>query len=137
MGVDFKVVVEKINFMLGYVKFFRKVYGFKVKIDFKLIVDSIVMFEVMFIILSCYDDFLRGNFKAFSKVEKEGLNLFIFKGCVVCYNGINFGGMMQFFGVVKFYKFVNVGDFKGDKNGFVKVFILRNIIEMMFYFYNG
>ncbi|UOR43598.1 cytochrome-c peroxidase [Helicobacter pylori] len=137
MGADPKVVVEKINSMPGYVKLFRKAYGTKVKIDFKLIADSIAMFEATLITPSRYDDFLRGNPKALSKAEKEGLDLFISKGCVACHNGINLGGTMQPFGVVKPYKFANVGDFKGDKNGLVKVPTLRNITETMPYFHNG
>ncbi|WP_104761129.1 cytochrome-c peroxidase [Helicobacter cetorum] len=137
MGADPKVVVEKINSMPGYVKLFKKAYGNKVKIDFKLITDTIAMFEATLVTPSRYDDFLRGNPKALSKAEQEGLEVFIEKGCVGCHNGINLGGSMQAFGVVKPYKFANVGDFKGDKNGMVKVPTLRNITETMPYFHNG
>ncbi len=37
----------------------------------------------------------------------------------------------------KKYKFANVGDFKGDKNGMVKTPTLRNIEETAPYFHNG
>lgn len=35
------------------------------------------------------------------------------------------------------YKFANLGDFKGDKNGMVKTPTLRNIAETAPYFHNG
>ena len=44
---------------------------------------------------------------------------------------------MQPFPVAKPYKYANVGDFKGDKNGMVKVPTLRNILETRPYFHNG
>jgi cytochrome c peroxidase len=69
--------------------------------------------------------------------EKEGLNLFIDKGCTSCHNGIALGGTMQPFEVASKYKFTNVGDFKGDANGMVKAPTLRNITETAPYFHNG
>jgi len=44
---------------------------------------------------------------------------------------------MQPFQVASKYKFMNVGDFKGDKNGMVKTPTLRNITETAPYFHNG
>ena len=44
---------------------------------------------------------------------------------------------MQPFQFAGKYKFANVGDFKGDKNGMVKTPILRNITETAPYFHNG
>ena len=69
--------------------------------------------------------------KALSNEEKEGLNLFIDKGCASCHNGIALGGTMQPFEVASKYKFTNVGDFKGDANGMVKAPTLRNITETL------
>ncbi|PAF44504.1 cytochrome-c peroxidase [Helicobacter sp. 11S02596-1] len=132
-----KLVVEKITSIPAYVDEFKKAYGSKVKIDFKLIADTIAMFEETLVTPSRYDDFLNGNPKALSIEEQEGLDIFIDKGCTACHNGINLGGTMQPFGVVKPYKFANVGDFKGDENGMVKVPTLRNIAETMPYFHNG
>lgn len=137
MAASPELVVQKILSMPDYVKEFKKAYGNKVKIDFKLIADTIAMFEETLVTPSRYDDFLRGNVKALSKEELEGLNLFIDKGCTGCHNGINLGGTMQPFGIVKPYKFANVGGFKGDKNNMVKVPTLRNIAETMPYFHNG
>jgi len=44
---------------------------------------------------------------------------------------------MQPFQVAGKYKFAQVGDFKGDKNGMVKTPTLRNITETAPYFHNG
>ena len=44
---------------------------------------------------------------------------------------------MQPFPAVGEYKYANVGDFKGDKNGMVKVPTLRNVTETAPYFHNG
>ncbi|PAF50626.1 cytochrome-c peroxidase [Helicobacter sp. 13S00477-4] len=137
MGASSKLVVDKITSIPEYVDEFKKAFGNKVKIDFKLIADTIAIFEETLVTPSRYDDFLRGNPKALSKDEQEGLNVFIDKGCTACHNGINLGGTMQPFGVVKPYKFANIGDFKGDANGMVKVPTLRNIAETMPYFHNG
>lgn len=137
MGAKPDLVVQKITSIPAYVDEFKKAYGNKVKIDFKLIADTIAMYEATLVTPSRYDDFLNGNPKALSKAEQEGLDIFIQKGCVACHNGINLGGTMQPFGVVKPYEFANVGDFKGDANGMVKVPTLRNIAETMPYFHNG
>lgn len=137
MAATQDLVLQKILSMPEYVSEFKKAYGNNVKITFKLIADTIAMFEATLITPSRYDDFLRGNIKALSKQEQEGLELFIDKGCNACHNGINLGGSMQPFGVVKPYKFANVGGFKGDSNGMVKVPTLRNIAETMPYFHNG
>ncbi|PAF48118.1 cytochrome C biogenesis protein CcsA [Helicobacter sp. 12S02634-8] len=131
------LVVEKITSIPAYVDEFKKAYGNKVKIDFKLIADTIAMFEETLVTPSRYDDFLRGNPKALSKQEQEGLDIFIDKGCIACHTGINLGGSMQPFGVVKPYQFASIGNFKGDANGLVKVPTLRNIAETMPYFHNG
>ncbi|MFC3847477.1 cytochrome-c peroxidase, partial [Helicobacter baculiformis] len=119
------------------VKAFKRAYGNNVKINFDLITDTIAMFEATLNTPSRFDDFLRGNVKALSLKEQEGLALFLDKGCAGCHNGINLGGTMQPFQVAAPYKFANVGDFKGDKNGMVKVPTLRNILETMPYFHNG
>ena len=86
---------------------------------------------------SKYDDYVNGDKKALDDKEKEGLKVFIDKGCATCHNGIALGGKMMPFPVVKPYKFAKIGDFKGDKNGMVKVPTLRNITETAPYFHNG
>lgn len=130
-------VVESVQSIPAYVNEFKAAYGNNVKIDFKLIADTIAMFEMTLNTPTRYDDFLNGNLKALSKEEQEGLNVFINEGCTACHNGINLGGSMQPFAVMKPYRFASIGGFKGDKNGMVKVPALRNVMDTAPYFHNG
>lgn len=95
---------------------------------------------------SPFDKFIEGNEGALSAKEKEGLNLFMGKGCSGCHNGINMGGgSYQTFGVVSTPKAeIIAGDTgrfkitkdKSDKFAF-KVPSLRNIALTPPYFHSG
>lgn len=137
MAAPKELVEERINSIPAYVTEFKKAYGKDVKVDFKLIADTIAVFERTLVTPSRFDDFLNGDSKALSKAEKEGLDLFIEKGCTACHTGVNLGGTMQPFQVAAQYKFASLGDFKGDANGMVKTPTLRNITETAPYFHNG
>jgi cytochrome c peroxidase len=133
-----KALVEaRINSIPEYVAAFKKAYGENVKIDFTTITATIGLFERTLITASRFDDFLNGKEDALSVSEKEGLKVFIDKGCASCHSGIALGGSMQPFEVTSKYKFANIGDFKGDKNHMVKTPTLRNITETAPYFHNG
>ena len=69
--------------------------------------------------------------------QKDGLKTFIQVGCATCHTGIALGGSMNAMNITATYKYQNVGDFKGDKNGMVKVPTLRNITQTAPYFHNG
>ncbi|MBZ7977832.1 cytochrome-c peroxidase [Campylobacter sp. RM9334] len=129
-------VVSKITSIPEYVNDFKKAYGDK-KIDFDLIATSIGIFERTLITPSRFDEFLNGNEKALSKEEKQGLKLFIDKGCTACHTGINLGGTLQAFEVANKYKYANIGDFKGDSDGLIKAPTLRNIELTAPYYHNG
>ncbi|HFQ61869.1 MAG TPA: cytochrome-c peroxidase [Epsilonproteobacteria bacterium] len=131
------LVVARINSIPEYVAAFKKAYGENVKIDFTTITATIGLFERTLITPSRFDDFLNGKEDALSVNEKEGLKLFIDKGCASCHNGIALGGSMQPFEIAAKYKFANIGDFKGDKNNMVKTPTLRNITQTAPYFHNG
>jgi cytochrome c peroxidase len=65
---------------------------------------------------SKFDMYLKGNEKALSKVEKEGLKLFIDNGCSACHSGVNMGGDDYYaMGVVKM---PGENIMKGDKGRF-------------------
>ena len=123
--------------MAAYVDEFKGAYGKDVKVDFAKITATIATFEKTLVTPSKFDDYLNGNEKALNAEEKKGLTLFIDKGCTTCHTGIALGGTMQPFQVASKYKFMNVGDFKGDANGMVKTPTLRNITETAPYFHNG
>ncbi len=130
--------VEKtVTSMPKYVSDFKKAYGDDVKISFEQITDTIALFERVLVTPSPYDDYLNGSEDAMTPAQKEGLKTFIDKGCATCHSGITLGGEMNAFNVTGTYKFQDVGNFKGDKNGLIKVPTLRNITETAPYFHNG
>jgi len=137
MAAPPSLVEQRINSIPEYVEEFKGAYGKEVKVDFAKITATIATFEKTLVTPSRFDKFLSGDEKALTKEEKEGLNTFIDKGCTTCHTGIALGGTMQAFQVASQYKFMNVGDFKGDANGMVKTPTLRNITETAPYFHNG
>ncbi len=107
------------------------------KPTFKDVADVIAVYERTLVTPSRFDRYLDGCDKALSDKEKAGLKTFIEKGCVSCHTGVAIGGGMQPFPAVGKYKYADIGDFRGDKNGMVKVPTLRNIDETAPYFHNG
>lgn len=130
-------VVKTVTSMPDYVKEFKNAYGENVDITFEKVSDTIASFERTLVTPSRFDDFLNGNDKALTKDEKQGLKTFIDKGCTTCHNGVGIGQDMNAFEVHAKYKHRNIGDFRGDANGMVKVPTLRNIVETAPYFHNG
>jgi cytochrome c peroxidase len=131
------LVVERVQSMPEYVAAFKEAYDDNVKVDFDTITKTIGIFERTLVTPSRYDDFLNGHPDALTEAEKEGLKTFIDMGCTACHTGYGLGGGMQPFPLVGKYKYADIGDFKGDKNGMVKVPTLRNITETAPYFHNG
>ncbi len=136
MAISKEMAVERISSMNGYKEQFKEAFGDE-KITFKKIADAIGAFERTLVTPSRFDAFLAGDEKALTKEEQAGLKVFIDKGCAACHTGVGIGGSMQKFPLVKPYKYANVGDFKGDKNGMVKTPTLRNIAQTAPYFHNG
>ncbi len=136
MAISKEMAVKRISSMTGYKKQFNKAFGDN-NITFKKIADAIGAFERTLVTPSRFDKFLAGDTKALSATEQEGLKTFIDKGCASCHTGVGIGGRMQKFPLIKAYKYASVGDFKGDKNGMVKVPTLRNIAQTAPYYHNG
>ena len=120
-----------------YVAEFKKAYSNDVKISFKKVTDTIGLFERTLVTPSVYDDYLNGDDNAMTPAQKDGLKTFIDKGCASCHNGVALGQSMNAMNITATYKYQNIGDFKGDKNGMVKVPTLRNITQTAPYFHNG
>lgn len=137
MAAPPKLVEQRINSIPEYVNEFKFAYGDNVKISFEKITSTIALFEKTLITPSRFDDFMNGNDNALSKAEKEGLEVFMDKGCAACHNGVALGGTMQPFQVAGKYKFASLGGFSGDKDGMVKTPTLRNITETAPYYHNG
>jgi cytochrome c peroxidase len=109
---------------------------------------AIAVFEATLITPNApFDRFLRGDASALSESQKQGLALFMDKGCANCHNGVNVGGGMYApFGVVEkpgasFLPLQDKGRFlvtKTPSDEYVfKVPPLRNIALTAPYFHTG
>jgi len=97
-------VIKTLKSMPEYVARFKKSFpGQSDPVTFENMATAIAHFEATLITPDApFDRFLKGNEKALSAKEKEGLGLFMDKGCSRCHNGINVGGgAYQPFGVVE------------------------------------
>ena len=130
-------VVKTVTSMPEYVERFKKSYGKNVTIDYATITKTIGNFERTLVTPAPFDDFLNGDKNALTKAQKAGMKTFIEVGCASCHNGVALGGSMNMLGVTAKYKYADIGDFKGDANGMVKVSTLRNVTQTAPYFHNG
>ncbi|CAI8885414.1 cytochrome-c peroxidase [Methylocaldum szegediense] len=88
----------------GYVERFKQAFPDDPKpVSFDNVAKAIEAFEATLITPnSKFDRYLKGDDKALNDAEKQGLALFMDKGCSNCHNGINIGGNGYFpFGVVE------------------------------------
>ena len=99
------VAVEKtLSSIPGYVQQFKKAFPQDASpVTFDNVAKAIEAFEATLITPgSRFDQFLEGDANALNAQEKEGLRLFMGKGCSTCHNGINVGGTAYFpFGVIE------------------------------------
>ncbi|MCK5110060.1 MAG: cytochrome-c peroxidase [Arcobacteraceae bacterium] len=137
MAASQELVLQRITSIPQYVNEFKKAYTADIKITFKLIADTIAIFEKTLITPSRFDKFLHGDTNALNKDEKEGLSVFLDLGCARCHKDIALGGSMQPFDTGKRYKYRNLGAFAGNNNHLVKTPTLRNIEQTAPYFHNG
>ncbi len=87
-------VVKTLNSMPEYVALFKKAFpGDKDPVSFDNMAKALEVFEATLITPDArFDTFLKGDAKALSDVEKEGLQLFMANECVSCHGGVNMGG---------------------------------------------
>jgi cytochrome c peroxidase len=98
------LVEMTLSSMPGYVEEFKKAFPNEASpVTFDNVTKAIEAFEATLITPgSRFDQFLEGDANALSVAEKEGLKLFMDKGCSACHNGINVGGRAYIpFGVVE------------------------------------
>lgn len=141
-----ELVIERLKTIEGYVNEFKKAFPKdKDPITYDNVAKAIASFERTLVTPSRFDDFLNGNTKALTQKEKEGLKLFMEKGCASCHNGVAIGGeMFQKFGIVKPYKYQDPNDLgrynvtKNEADKYVyKVPSLRNVTRTYPYFHDG
>ena len=99
-----ELVVKTLKSMPEYVERFKRAFpNEKDPVTFDNMAMAIEAFEATLITpASPFDQYLEGNANALTAQQKQGLRLFIDKGCASCHAGVNLGGEGYFpFGVVE------------------------------------
>ncbi len=97
-------VLLTLNSIPGYVEMFATAFpDAQPAVSFDNMAKAIEAFEATLITANApFDKYLRGDEAALSAEQKEGLELYIGKGCASCHNGVNLGGQGYYpFGVVE------------------------------------
>jgi len=146
---DYATAMAKLAAIPGYSSLFEKAFpGESNPITADNWGKAIGAYERTLVTPSRFDDYLRGNASALSDREKNGLRLFMSKGCGGCHDGAGVGGgMFRKFGVREdYWKETGVAD--PDKGRFdvtkdpadlyvFKVPSLRNVAMTAPYFHDG
>jgi len=104
MGTTETHVLEQLRGIPGYVQAFGRAFpGSGDPITFDNVRNAIAVFEATLLTPDApFDRFLRGDPSALTADQRQGLTLFMDKGCAGCHNGINVGGGQYApFGVVE------------------------------------
>ena len=142
-------IVEQLKSLPAYGAYFAKAFpggGDPVTLD--NVQKAVAVFEATLTTPNApFDKYLRGNNSALDAEQKEGLRLFMGKGCSTCHNGVNVGGgRYAKFGLVsspgdKLRPPGDLGRFaitKDEADRYVfKVPTLRNITLTAPYFHTG
>ena len=94
MAITAEHAVQQLKGIPGYVSKFDQVYPETIDpVTFDNLIKAIAAFEATLITPNApFDRYLKGNAQALTTGQKEGLQLFINKGCAGCHGGINVGG---------------------------------------------
>src|SRR5690554_774507 len=96
-------VVATLNSMPEYVERFEDAFpGQENPVSFNNMAVAIEAYEATLITPdAAFDKYLRGDSSALNETEKEGLALFMDRGCTACHSGVNLGGQNYYpFGLV-------------------------------------
>ncbi|TCU33523.1 cytochrome c peroxidase [Rhizobium azibense] len=96
-------VIATIRSMPQYVEWFSAAFaGEADPVTFDNFAKAIEAFEATLVTPAPFDAFLNGDEAAMTSEQKQGLTLFMDKGCSSCHSGINVGGEGYYpFGVIK------------------------------------
>ncbi|MCC5813427.1 MAG: cytochrome-c peroxidase [Leptospira sp.] len=136
-------VIKRLKEESEYPKLFQAAFpDSKDPITYENLAEAIAAFERTLITYDRLNDFIKGDHKALSKVEQEGLELFLANGCTSCHNGVALGGQsLQKVGQVHKYETKDLGRYEVTKNEsdkyLFKVPSLRNISLTAPYFHDG
>lgn len=94
MGSPAAHVAEQLRGIPGYHAAFERAFpGQRDPITLRNVEKAIAVFEATLITPGApFDRYLKGDTRALTATQKQGLALFIDKGCAACHNGINVGG---------------------------------------------
>lgn len=92
MGFDWPKAIEVLTADAAMVAEFKAVYGGDKPVNQKNAMDAVVTYESAQVTPSRFDDWLAGDSRAITALEKQGYEKFKSRGCVSCHNGINVGG---------------------------------------------
>ncbi|MBI5233346.1 MAG: cytochrome-c peroxidase [Deltaproteobacteria bacterium] len=93
MAASEELVIARLKSMPLYAELFKNGFPDKTQpLNYTNVAKAIAAFERTLLTPSRFDDFLKGNKKALQPKEKEGLKLFVEKGCAACHNGAGVGG---------------------------------------------
>ncbi len=99
-----EMAISTLRSMPEYVSLFKKAFpGQEDPVTFDNMAEAIEAFEATLLTPDApFDRYLEGNKDALNELQKEGLKIFMDKGCVTCHGGINMGGEAYFpFGLVE------------------------------------
>lgn len=138
-----KAVVNKVSKITEYKESFAKAFP-KVNnpITYQNLADAIAAFERTLVTHDRFDDFMKGDNKALTKAELDGMKTFMDQGCTSCHMGPLLGGnSYRKMGQAKAYPTKDLGRFdvtKKEEDKFMfKVPSLRNIALTAPYFHDG
>jgi len=146
MNATPELVVRRLKSIPEYVELFKKAFpNDPDPVNFENVVKAIAAFErTLNTPNSPFQRYLLGDEGALSEEQKEGMKLFVEKGCIACHNGPAVGGnSFQKMGVVQPYKSksdaVGLAAVTGkDADRFkFKVPTLRNVELTYPYFHDG
>lgn len=141
-------VIATLNSMPQYVEWFKAAFPDEADpVTFDNFAKAIEAFEATLTTPAPLDAYLNGDDNAMTDVQKEGMALFIDKGCSACHNGINLGGNGYYpFGLIEKpgADILPAGD-KGrfavtetaDDEYVFRAAPLRNIAQTAPYFHSG
>lgn len=143
MATD-KDVIKKFKAIPEYVREFKAAFpSEKAPLKYRNIGIAIGAFERTLVTPSEFDNYLRGDIRALTSTERQGLKKFMEIGCVTCHNGSAVGGgMYQKLGALEDYPNIeDVGLYGVTKNEddmhFFKVPSLRNVALTGPWFHDG
>jgi cytochrome c peroxidase len=141
MDMDINKAVQKLQTTKRYKEAFDAIY--KDGVTKQNIANAIAEYEKTLITPNApFDRYLKGDKNAISKKAKRGYELFKYKGCIICHNGINIGGnLFNKFGIYKDSNSTNLGRYnlthRAEDRYVFKVPSLRNISKTAPYMHDG